>query len=40
MTREDDRAWASEGIGKAAYEALAEELPASEVWSLLLDVMA
>lgn len=40
MERDDDRLWASAGIGEAAYRALAEELPASEVWSLLLEVMA
>jgi hypothetical protein len=40
MSRESDRSWTSGGIGDAAYAALAEALPASEVWSLLLEVMA
>src|SRR2546428_4580802 len=40
MERDGGRSWASEGIGRAAYGALAQELPASEVWSLLLEVMA
>jgi hypothetical protein len=39
MERED-RGWASTGIGEAAFGALAETMPASEVWSLLLEVMA
>lgn len=34
-----NRAWVSAGLGEAAHAALAEGLPASEVWSLLLDVM-
>ena len=34
------RSWVSSGLGGAAHAALAEGLPASEVWSLLLDVMA
>jgi hypothetical protein len=34
------RRWARRGIEDAAYQALAEGLPASEVWSLLLDVLA
>ena len=40
MARDGDRSWASEAVGEAAFGALAEELPASEVWSLLLEVMA
>jgi hypothetical protein len=35
-----DRAWATSGLTDEAYAALAERLPASAVWSLLLDVMA
>jgi hypothetical protein len=40
MAPDDSRTWASDGIGEDAYGALAEDLPASEVWSLLLEVMA
>jgi hypothetical protein len=32
----DDRPWATAGLGEQAFAALAEGLPASEVWSLLL----
>jgi hypothetical protein len=35
-----DRSWTTAGIGPAAYAALSEGLTASEVWSLLLDVLA
>jgi hypothetical protein len=35
-----DRRWATQGIEETAYQALAEGLPSSEVWSLLLDVFA
>lgn len=35
----DARDWVRAGIGEAAHAALAEGLPASEVWSLLLDVL-
>jgi hypothetical protein len=35
-----DRQWTSAGVGDAAYAALAAGLTASELWSLLLDVMA
>jgi hypothetical protein len=35
-----DRSWTSAAIGDAAYAALAEGLAASELWSLLLDIMA
>jgi hypothetical protein len=34
----DERRWAIGGISEDAYAALAQELPASEVWSLLLEV--
>ncbi len=34
-----NRAWVAAGLGEAAHAALAEGLAASEVWSLLLDVM-
>lgn len=34
-----NRAWVSAGLGEAAHAALAGGLAASEVWSLLLDVM-
>lgn len=34
-----DRSWATADIDAAAYEALARTLPASAVWSLLLDIM-
>ncbi len=33
------RSWIREGLDEAAYAALAEHLPASRLWSLLLDVM-
>jgi hypothetical protein len=36
---ESNRSWIASGIGDAACAALAEGLQASEVWSLLLDVM-
>lgn len=35
-----DRSWVSAGVGEAAYAALVEGLPASRLWSLLLDVIA
>jgi hypothetical protein len=35
-----DRSWPTAGLDDAAYEALAAGLPASEVWSLLLGVVA
>jgi hypothetical protein len=35
----DRRSWPIAGIGKEAYDALAKGLPASELWSLLLDVL-
>jgi len=35
-----DRPWTASAIDEATYEALAEGLPASEVWSLLLGVLA
>lgn len=35
-----DRSWTASGLDVDAYEALAEGLPASEVWSLLLGVLA
>ena len=35
-----DRSWTSAAIGDAAYAALVEGLAASELWSLLLEVMA
>ena len=35
-----ERDWTSAGIDEAAYAELASGLPASELWSLLLDVMA
>jgi hypothetical protein len=35
-----DRPWTSSGLDDDSYEALAEGLPASEVWSLLLGVLA
>jgi hypothetical protein len=34
------RSWTSQDLDAAAYEALAEGLPASELWSLLLGVLA
>lgn len=34
-----DRSWATSALGGEAYAALAERMPASEVWSLLLDVL-
>src|SRR5204863_6400616 len=36
----DTRSWTTAGIGEEARAALFEGLPASEVWSLLLDVLA
>jgi hypothetical protein len=35
-----ERSWTTAGLDDAAHAALAEGLPASEVWSLLLDVLA
>lgn len=35
----DRRSWPSAGIGKEAFDALAEGLSASELWSLLLEVL-
>lgn len=35
-----NRSWTTAGISNAAYAALSEGLTASEVWSLLLDVLA
>jgi hypothetical protein len=35
-----ERSWATAGLDPAAVAALAEGLPASEVWSLLIDVLA
>ncbi|MFO0761493.1 MAG: hypothetical protein U0359_33750 [Byssovorax sp.] len=35
-----DRSWIKASLGDAAYTALAEGLAASELWSLLLDVLA
>ncbi len=37
---EPGRRWAREGIEEATYQTLAAGLPASEVWSLLLEVFA
>jgi hypothetical protein len=34
-----DNSWASAGFGESAYAALARGMPASEVWSLLLNAM-
>ena len=34
-----DRTWIHEKLGEAAYAALADGLAASELWSLLLDVL-
>ena len=34
-----DNSWATAGVGEAAYAALARGMPASEVWSLLLNAM-
>lgn len=34
-----DNSWATAGFGESAYAALARGLPASEVWSLLLNAM-
>jgi hypothetical protein len=34
-----DRPWTRSGLGETAYAALAEGLPASELWSLLLSVV-
>jgi len=36
---EEHRSWVRAGLSSAAWDALASGLPASEVWSLLLDVM-
>jgi hypothetical protein len=33
------RSWPTAGIGKEAYDALAEGLSPSELWSLLLEVL-
>lgn len=35
-----DRDWVSQGIGEQAFAALADGLPAAEVWSLLLEAFA
>src|SRR5688572_30171380 len=35
-----DRSWTTAGISNVAYAALSQGLPASAVWSLLLDVLA
>jgi hypothetical protein len=35
-----DREWVTSGIGRDAYDALAGGMPAAEVWSLLLEVLA
>jgi hypothetical protein len=35
-----ERSWTTAGLDAAAYAALSEGLPASQVWSLLLDVLA
>jgi hypothetical protein len=40
MDDPSNRSWTTSGLDAAAYEALAEGLPASEVWSLLLGVLA
>ena len=34
------RSWSAGRLDEAAFAALAEGLPASEVWSLMLDVLA
>ncbi len=34
-----DRSWSTSGIDEKALAALAEELPASEVWTLLLEIV-
>ena len=34
-----DRHWTSAGVDDGAYAALTRELPASQLWTLLLDVM-
>jgi len=34
------RDWVSQGVGEQAFAALAEGLPAAEVWSLLLEAFA
>lgn len=36
----DDRSWTRSGLDAAAYDALAHGLPASALWSFLLDVFA
>lgn len=36
---DSDRSWVTSGLGETAHTALAEGLPATEVWSLLLGVM-
>lgn len=36
----DDRSWTRSGIDPVAYHALVNDLPASALWSLLLDVFA
>jgi hypothetical protein len=40
MDDPSNRSWTASGLDGDAYEALAEGLPASEVWSLLLGVLA
>ena len=34
-----DRSWSTSGIDEKALAALAEDLPASEVWTLLLEIV-
>lgn len=38
--RDSERAWATAGVGSDAFAALAERLPPSELWSLLLEVFS
>lgn len=35
-----DRSWATRSLGRETFEALAERLPASELWTLLLEVFS
>lgn len=37
--KQTERTWAVSGLGETAHAALSKGLPASEVWSLLLDVL-
>jgi hypothetical protein len=39
MITSSDRHWTSAGVDGSAYAALTSELPASQLWTLLLDVM-